>query len=418
MQELFIDFNFIAKDRYYKTDLGNKHDLNGWVRSGAWVDYYTKDQKVVDFENSKFNGLFGESYVDSLLDFYKENIKKNKGSSNSGMHAVIGGDYYENINTQGLKAKMQKFNGVMYEMVISSNDAMLSAGMVGNEKWKNLVSKNLMKWLQSSGLGFEKENLEIYYAIHGNTEHPHIHLSFFETKTKRNLGRKYYGITKNIAGKKFNELKKSILESFTDSLTSELDLINKELKNVRAMKVMFKKDLLNINKQEYNDAVFNLQKECKTTKNIWYSKLSKESKAFVDEVRNDLYKNSSNFKKVIDDFNDSLTDAREELKNINDKFLYEDFDLKLNKEAKEFNQKINNAIVKELITFKVDNKVAAKYGSKNTKRIYGGGYQKLFNKVDKDIWNLDAKHRKLISLAYRIAKAKDLEEYENIIRRM
>ncbi|MBU4692753.1 relaxase MobL [Mycoplasma sp. CSL7491-lung] len=403
----FIQFNFISKKSGYITKLGNKHDYKSWVGDGEFIRYYTKAQKAVEMsEFNLFENINNLNNKEDVLKVYKSYLKKNINTSKSGLCGFIGGVYKENIDINKLSKEMQTKNNVFYEMVISTNDAMLNNIFVGNEKWKNLVENQLFKWLESDGLNFDRNNLEVYYAIHGNTDNPHIHLAFTEIENKRNLERKNFGISKNIFERKFSELKTSILNEY--GRTKNDKNIYDELNEIRNLKLKFKKEFLDIESLE-KDKIQILKKEYNESKNIWYSRLSTESKKVVLELRDKLLEQNKEFKKVYTEFYKTY----EQYMNldIKDKALKTVFIYKLKKEEKEFERKILNEILKQVVFFKEDKK----YSNNSLSEKYKTSLDAFYRYENKKIKNIASKDTKKIKrLAYALFEAQNVKEYEKV----
>ncbi|MCU9933017.1 hypothetical protein NWQ33_03820 [Mycoplasmopsis cynos] len=238
--------------------------------------------------------------------------------------------FLQNVDVEHIKKRVSKLNVPFYDMVISSNDNMLKNGMIGKESWKRLVEDCLFKWLKSSGLGFDINNLELYYAIHGNTNNPHIHISFWETKIKRNKNRKTFGIQQKIISRKYKELKLDILKKFT--IDEDFIKTNELIKKIRDLKINFKKQIIqNENYKNFNEIndleIKALKNECKINKNKWYSHLTPGSQNTILKIKNELLKNNINFKTIYEDFYSTLNEYKNlkiESKKIQDSF-FKDF---------------------------------------------------------------------------------------------
>ncbi|WP_322959233.1 hypothetical protein RRG53_00430 [Mycoplasmopsis cynos] len=426
-KELHISFNFITPKSGFRTGLGNYRNYKDWVTSGFWVDYFTRKDKAVDMSTLDINeelNFLNKSNIDDevvkceVLKTYREYLKANIKNAKSGLYGFKNGVFLQNVDVEHIKKRVSKLNVPFYDMVISSNDNMLKNGMIGKESWKRLVEDCLFKWLKSSGLGFDINNLELYYAIHGNTNNPHIHISFWESKIKRNKNRKTFGIQQKIISRKYKELKLDILKKFT--IDEDFIKTNELIKKIRDLKINFKKQIIqNENYKNFNEIndleIKALKNECKINKNKWYSHLTPGSQNTILKIKNELLKNNINFKTIYEDFYSTLNEYKNlkiESKKIQDSFLRT-----LKKEEREFERKINNTILKEVLKFNTLNLEFKKHTfikhKNQTKNVrpyssnFNNLYQKDFSNFNKDIIRLKR-------LAYQIFEAKNIEEYEKL----
>lgn len=418
-KELYISFNFITNDKGYYTGLNNYRNHKDWVENGFWVDYFIRKDKAVAM--SELNAerekeltsdltLLGERKKNEILKTYREYLKANLDNPPSGLYAFKNGKYFKNIDIKEVKEASAKLKTPFYDMVISSNDDMLKNGMIGEDAWKKLIEDCLFKWLKSSGLGFDISNLEIYYAIHGNTNNPHIHISFWETKLKRNKDRKLFGIQQNITRRKFEELKLDILSKFT--FDEDIEKINKLNNNLRNIKIKFEKKLIeNENsrevKKEFKSEIDEIKKECQINNNQWYSHLTPHSQKIILKIKETLMKNNHSFFMIYNNFYKTLNEYKK--LEIDSQILKEEFMRRLLKEEKEFERKINNAILKEVLKFERSEWLDKKTNS--TKNTYKNSFKKMFEK-DFAYYDKDTKYLK--RLAYQFFESKSIEEYEKM----
>ncbi|WP_416322452.1 hypothetical protein O7983_000489 [Mycoplasmopsis felis] len=409
-KNLFIDFKFITSDNGYKTGLENYHDMKGWVNTGAWIDYFTKLGKCADFSKLDEDKLMFLNDRDTILNLYKDAVEVHKTSFKSGLQGFDGGRYIESVNVNELKSKIKDNKLPFYEMIISSNDEMIKSGMAGNNKWRELVEKEVLKWLESSGLGFKRENLELYYSIHGNTDNPHIHLAFFEKTNLRNLNRKVIGIQNQIASRKFEELRLGILRRFTDDF--DINSIDKKISEIRELKAKFDKNLVNGPNIQKDDILF-LKSECMLNKNIWYSRLSKKSKGIVANAREYLMKHNESFRDAINEYYFNYDELKKiDIKKKNLRVLYHK---KIDKEKNEFERKINNLVLRELLSFKKDKSNEVNVSKNKSINLYSNSYSKM----SRDDYKYLSKHTKrLLRLAYIIFDIENAKQYDNFMREM
>ncbi|MCU9936621.1 hypothetical protein ONA24_03480 [Mycoplasmopsis cynos] len=186
------------------------------------------------------------------------------------------------------------------------------------------------------------------------------------------------------------------------------------------MKINFKKQIIqNENYKNFNEIndleIKALKNECKINKNKWYSHLTPGSQNTILKIKNELLKNNINFKTIYEDFYSTLNEYKNlkiESKKIQDSFLRT-----LKKEEREFERKINNTILKEVLKFNTLNLEFKKHTfikhKNQTKNVrpyssnFNNLYQKDFSNFNKDIIRLKR-------LAYQIFEAKNIEEYEKL----
>ncbi|MCV3754053.1 hypothetical protein [Ureaplasma zalophigenitalium] len=84
----------------------------------------------------------------------------------------------EDVKQDDVQAELSQHVGNFCELTISPSDLGLQKGLVTKNQYHEVLKEPVRSFLKANKLN--DENIRCYYTLHGNTEHPHAHLFFYE----------------------------------------------------------------------------------------------------------------------------------------------------------------------------------------------------------------------------------------------
>ncbi|ENY69889.1 Hypothetical protein MBVG_2590 [Mycoplasmopsis bovigenitalium 51080] len=320
-------------------------------KSAVWVQDDAMDKNTLKAE-FKQSGLSMQDWINSRT---AEKMKSEK----SGVYRLFGNG--EDIDIKKEKELLSNLSNkqVVWEMIINPGDFGIENFLVDKFEWNDLLNKNLKKLLKANKL--DAENITGHWAMHANTEYPHIHLSFWETKPQiLNANGKLTYKSKGVFNKKtldnFNEVMAN--EITFNKQYQELNIFKSSIwekrKNIRQLtQIAFESD-----EKLLND-VLNIKNSLLGARNKTYAKTSDDVKKSIWNVFEYVLENNQKFK-------DEYTEYQNEIQKLKEKDLGTQFNNRLQKEfiekeSKEFESQIGNAIIKLCI----DDEIDGQYDSQN-----------------------------------------------------
>ena len=406
MNKVWTAFNFITPNTSYKTKLGNVHNFKEWVNSAMVVEYITRKDKCVVFNENEnnYDAMHLMMNNDEKLNWYKKHLKINQNSNQSGLYNLLSGKPID-IEIDKAKKELKNLKSNFWELIVNPGDLALDNNILCKDKWHEVLQDNFKRFLKANK--FEIENLNVYYSIHGNTNYPHIHMFWYEKEPKRKKAKLDVNSINVFAYKvglsikydedyqKINELTKTIW----DTRKQITQIINDCFANNQIVDNNLNQNLYG----EFIKASKSILNELQDKKNISYMRLSDQNKANIEIIKSFLLTSDNDYSKLFNTYQKQIQDLNE--LNIEDKFLKEKIKKIIDKEMDDFEKQVGNKIIKSLLkAYEENNKNAFKSVSS-----FGNFFRSFMS-----IFAINRSEQSLRNLAEREFLAKNMEELEMV----
>ena len=403
MNKVWTAFNFITPNTSYKTKLGNVHNFKEWVNSAMVVEYITRKDKCVVFNENEnnYDAMHLMMNNNEKLSWYKKHLKINQNSNQSGLYNLLN-DKPSDIEIDKVKKELKNLKSNFWELIVNPGDLALDNNILCKDKWHEVLQENFKRFLKANK--FEFENLNVYYSIHGNTNYPHVHMFWYEKEPKRNKAKLDVNSINVFAYKvglsikydedyqKINELTKGIW----DTRKQITEIISRHFNNNTNLSTN------NLSKL-FIKASKSILDELEQKKNISYMRLSDENKTNVEIIKDYLMTSDNDYSRLFNSYQKQIKELNE--LDIEDKFLREKIKKIIDKEMDDFQKQVGNKIIKSLLkAYEESNKNAFKSISS-----FGNFFRSFMN-----IFRLNRSEWALRNLAEREFLAKDLKELEMV----
>ena len=343
MNKVWTAFNFITPNTSYKTKLGNVHNFKEWVNSAMVVEYITRKDKCVVFNENEnnYDAMHLMMNNDEKLNWYKKHLKINQNSNQSGLYNLLSGKPID-IEIDKAKKELKNLKSNFWELIVNPGDLALDNNILCKDKWHEVLQDNFKRFLKANK--FEIENLNVYYSIHGNTNYPHIHMFWYEKEPKRKKAKLDVNSINVFAYKvglsikydedyqKINELTKTIW----DTRKQITQIINDCFANNQIVDNNLNQNLYG----QFIKASKSILDELQDKKNISYMRLSDQNKANIEIIKSFLLTSDNDYSKLFNTYQKQIQDLNE--LNIEDKFLKEKIKKIIDKEMDDFEKQVGN----------------------------------------------------------------------------
>ena len=362
MNKVWTAFNFITPNTSYKTKLGNVHNFKEWVNSAMVVEYITRKDKCVVFNENEnnYDAMHLMMNNDEKLNWYKKHLKINQNSNQSGLYNLLN-DKPIDIEIDKVKKELKNLKSNFWELIVNPGDLALENNILCKDKWHEVLQENFKRFLKANK--FEPENLNVYYSIHGNTNYPHVHMFWYEKEPKRKKAKLNVNSINVFAYKvglsikydedyqKINELTKEIWDTrkqITEIISGHFNNnTNLSTNNLSKLFIKASKSILD---------------ELQVKRNISYMRLSDENKTNIETIKDFLLTSDNDYSKLFNTYQKQIKELNE--LDIEDKFLKEKIKKIIDKEMDEFKKQVGNKIIKSLLkAYEENNKNAFKSAS-------------------------------------------------------
>lgn len=403
MNKVWTAFNFITPNTSYKTKLGNVHNFKEWVNSAMVVEYITRKDKCVVFNENEnnYDAMRLMMNNNEKLNWYKKHLKINQNNNQSGLYNLLN-DKPIDIEIDKVKKELKNLKSNFWELIVNPGDLALENNILCKDKWHEVLQENFKHFLKSNK--FELENLNVYYSIHGNTNYPHVHMFWYEKEPKRKKAKLDVNSINVFAYKvglsikydedyqKINELTKKIWDTrkqITEIISGHFNNnTNLSTNNLSKLFIKASKSILD---------------ELEQKKNISYMRLSDENKTNIEIIKDFLLTSDNDYSKLFNSYQKQIKELNE--LDIEDKFLKEKIKKIIDKEMDEFKKQVGNKIIKSLLkAYEENNKNAFKSASS-----FGNFFRSFMN-----IFGINRSEQSLRNLAEREFLAKNMEELEMV----
>ncbi|MBN0919399.1 hypothetical protein [[Mycoplasma] gypis] len=346
---VFLSLHYGFGSKGFRTkEVQDIHNAS-FYQSGKFIDYITRENAVlVQSKNENLvNKINEHKNLSSKTIWWNQQTKRNKSPKFSGLCKLFSNQI--NVDISEAKKQMEKITDKqhIWEMVISAGELALNNNFVDTRQYQNLVNSGMQKLLKSNGINFE--SIKGFWAIHANTNQPHLHLAFWEEEKTFDNGTSF-----RKKGNFDKETMKKFREYFYENISNndEYLKLNDDKANVWKQKNIVKQSLINALQNNKSKIIIDTQskliwKELKGKKDISYQRQSDEIKKMTSDIFLAL---SSTNEKLKEDFSDYIKFGNElEIKprdSNNIKTLKQDA---VDKEADEFERAIGNTILKAIV---------------------------------------------------------------------
>ncbi len=403
MNKVVTTFNFVTPKTSYKTKLGNIHNFKEWVNSAMVVEYITRKDKCVVFneDENNYDAMHLMMNNDEKLNWYKKHLKINQNLNQSGLYNLLN-DKPIDIEIDKVKKELKNLKSNFWELIVNPGDLTLENNILCKDKWHKILQENFKRFLRANK--FELQNLNVYYSIHGNTDYPHVHMFWYEKEPKRKKAKLDLNSINVFAYKvglsikydedyqKINELTKRIW----DTRKQITEIISGHFNN----NTNLSEDNLN---KLFIKASKSILDELEQKRNISYMRLSDENKTNIEIIKEFLLTSDNDYSRLFNSYQKQIKELNE--LDIEDKFLKEKIKKIIDKEMDEFEKQVGNKIIKSLLkAYEENNKNAFKSASS-----FGNFFRSFMN-----IFTLNRSEQSLRNLAEREFLAKNMEELEMV----
>lgn len=351
-EKVFVSVDVINPRKKAVLRKGQKglHDIN-YLKS-VYLDYISRDSACLiqnEIDNQKLIEQFEElnktknvEAKDFLKRFTKENLPLVETNAHSGLFEIFSEERNE-ITKEDAQAKIDKQilnKNSFYEMVINMGDLTYKNQIFSSEEMRIRVKNCLSEFLKKSYY----RNFDGVYAIHTNTDNPHLHLLIWDENKKINVYNK----------EAFEKLKNNLFYAFSDKdfLTKQENMFE-ATKKIFEYKVDVKNEMftgIEFSSENQSSILFNqvntlkmMYKQNKRT----YQNLSDKEKKVVKNIHKELMKQNENYEKFYSYWEDKIKELSK--LNFNNELLDKEFKGRLDKEVKELKQSVYNKIIKVFI---------------------------------------------------------------------
>ena len=403
MNKVWTAFNFITSKTSYKTKLGNIHNFKEWVNSAMVVEYITRKDKCVVFNENEnnYDAMHLMMNNNEKLNWYKKHLKINQNSNQSGLYNLLN-DKPIDIEIDKVKKELKNLKSNFWELIVNPGDLALENNILCKDKWHEVLQENFKRFLKANK--FEPDNLNVYYSIHGNTNYPHVHMFWYEKEPKRKKAKLDVNSINVFAYKvglsikydedyqKINELTKGIWDTrkqITEIISGHFNNnTNLSTNNLSELFIKASKSILD---------------ELQQKKNISYMRLSEENKTNIEIIKDFLLTSDNDYSRLFNSYQKQIKELNK--LDIEDKFLKEKIKKIIDKEMDEFTKQVGNKIIKSLLkAYDENNKNAFKSASS-----FGNFFRSFMN-----IFSINRSEQSLRNLAEREFLAKNMEELEMV----
>ncbi|QSB07634.1 hypothetical protein JS510_00700 [Mycoplasma tauri] len=360
------------------------------------VDYITRNDKCVSFsevDNSSIKEIMISMTMAEKQEWYFNHLKKNQKNPSSGIYSLFD-EKVKDLNIKKIKSELFKNENTVYEGFLNLGQLGLEGNILTKNDWIKLIKDEFEHFLKKSG--FEINNLNAYFTIHGNTSNPHIHYFFYEKENLRKGKKIKLNDIQNFGFKIANKLKENKESLILQKLISETWNAKKIVtKNIDESFNSIKKQKL----KTFLSCCKLIEKEMKNKNNKSYKLASWDVKDAVSEIDSFLYEFDPEYKKRIDEYNKTVNELIKFKNTTESKYLKNRIDILLKKEKMEYEYQKGNRIIKAALS----NKESFK-----SHRSFAAFLSTFYT----DDWE----YKKLIKRAEKIFALRTLGEYENFIK--
>ena len=403
MNKVWTTFNFITPKTSYKTKLGNIHNFKEWVNSAMVVEYITRKDKCVVFNENEnnYDAMHLMMNNDEKLNWYKEHLKINQNNNQSGLYNLLNNKPID-IEINKVKKELKNLKSNFWELIINPGDLALDNNILCKDKWHEVLQENFKRFLKANK--FELENLNVYYSIHGNTNYPHVHMFWYEKEPKRKKAKLDVNSINVFAYKVGLSIKYDEDYQKINELTKGIWNTRKEIAQIISGHFNNNTNLSTNNLNElFIKASKSILDELQDKKNISYMRLSDQNKANIGIIKSFLLTSDNDYSKLFNSYQKQIKELNE--LDIEDKFLKEKIKKIIDKEMDEFTKQVGNKIIKSLLkAYEENNKNAFKSASS-----FGNFFRSFMN-----IFTLNRSEQSLRNLVEREFLAKNMEELEMV----
>ncbi|QGZ97985.1 hypothetical protein GE118_04235 [Mycoplasma sp. NEAQ87857] len=205
-----------ARKNIQKNLIGGQKKVHNWefYVSGNFVDYITRASAVCLQDNSETNESLMNKFYDSNLDyaeFMKSQVKNKQDNPGikykSGLYRLFN-ESANDIDKESFKAEFKNKvseQQIIYELTINMGDLSKFTNTFSKQNWNEYLNLFLSKMLERNKMN--KNNVDGVWAMHTNSDYPHIHLMLYEKSKFR----------------KFNSFSKDSIKLFKQDLVNVLE---------------------------------------------------------------------------------------------------------------------------------------------------------------------------------------------------
>ncbi|WP_036453045.1 hypothetical protein [Mycoplasma buteonis] len=366
-KNFYVGIDFISNRTTSKrTKYLEVHDVN-YLTSGTYFRYITRKSAAIVQENlsndeivEQFKSKFGTYYYEDKVKYFHSFVKANNKNLNeeSGLYKLFDTDVKSTDLEQAIKTLKRNNPRTEYlDFVFNGGDKFLRANVFSKQVISEMLSNVMREFLIDNQLS-EKE-ISGYYAIHGNTNFPHIHLLLFRN-TNQWKYLKYNKLSLQHLKKNFQkELTKfsSGEKLYEESLLKISDYYDTK----KMVKDTFKENKIKIDSEKEFNTRFNLlKKEIHTNKGTFKNQKLWVQKELIQIAAN-LKSDNSKQSRVIKSWNVALNKMQEEANwhrfNGSD-ILADELDDFISKEKHQRDIYLANQVIKTIMQSKYVKKVA------------------------------------------------------------
>ncbi|UUM25181.1 hypothetical protein NQV05_02130 [Mycoplasmopsis agalactiae] len=410
---MYVSFEFANSKTKKKAnkETGQVHDFK-FYKSGTFIDYISRPSAVyVQDLNDDRNSLLEQmknknvdfvSFVNSrtlLHQLCSDSKEIANIEEKTGLHSLFNNEPND-IDPEIAKKQFEKLDDSqhVWEMIINPGDLGIKNNMLDKNEWNAILNKTMRGLLKANKL--DPNNIIGYWALHSNTNYPHIHLGFFEKEPNHTNKYRLKGKFDSKSISRFSFLFENAINEQSD-YKNLFDFKNSIWNDRKEIKKLFVNALAEVNKGNQDLIPFSLSKDeqrvleaAKTIKEFFRNSKSKtyasvmnnyEIKAAISEIFNLRVKSNMELNEKFNTYNSELENLANSIFNGKQtSILKDEF---ISKEKDEFEKQIGNVIIKSCLKMNLDNLYEQKintygYGKKEDNESISSYLLKLLRPLD------------------------------------
>lgn len=326
------------------------HDFE-FYRSGRFIDYITREKAVYKQKDEPFNKQALQQYLKehnlTPQQYFATNYPETK--SFSGLMQIFDKEA-KYVSKQEAKSKMADLSDrqMVWELTINLGEFGKDNLLYNKHEWAQSLNTTLPFLLKKKNL--TPNQVDGYYAIHKNTEYPHIHMCIYEKEPLRynSNNEPVYTQKGKFDYKDINYFKHIFKQSFVNRTALEEMYDNQKqlIALKKRAKTLFQPkayDDIKNNHTQFIDSINFIKNELKDKKNIAYQKQPEYIKQQVQNVFKQLLNFNPELTKELANYTANLNQFKDS--NNPDEF----FKLKKEQFAIKEEQDLNNYFYNQVI---------------------------------------------------------------------
>ena len=279
----------------------SNNDGNDFVRcknSFNIVDYFNRKEATIKNAEINASDILMDESLEVMGDWNIASYAANrKGSAGA---FTLDKTKLDKSDLRKIMKKLRTTHSTVWTGVLSFTPQLAKQFCNSKEQAQTIIKENLPKLFEKSNLDFE--NIDVFGAYHVNTQHPHIHLVFWEKQPTRlnSKGKLTYNYNHPT---KMPFLPKECLSDFKFAVAKSLDKNKLDFWSLRdKIRTAVKDDLNDTNHINFLSFMYDKDKEIIEKAGKQYGRLSAVEKRKIDKSVMEFINRNPKIKKTYDTY--------------------------------------------------------------------------------------------------------------------